>query len=84
MSAYGKISNRAAWCRLVLGVCCCLTPGCSLLHGPAGRPEPDAPAEVSSEPGRDWADAFRRPGIKGGQMGLDPRAREIESRLDVR
>lgn len=78
MFATHRKHDRTAWCRLVLAVCCCLTPGCSLLDHPGARPEPDAQADAPSETVRDWTEALRRPGTKGGQLGLDPRAREIE------
>jgi hypothetical protein len=81
MHTFGRKPNRTAWCRLVLAVCCCLTPGCKLLDRPGTRPEPDAAAESSSEGERDWSDSLRRPGPKGGQLGINPAAREIERHL---
>ena len=37
-----------------------------------------------SEGERDWSDALRRPGPKGGQLGINPTAREIERHLGYR
>jgi hypothetical protein len=63
---------------LLLG--CALTIGCA-----SWNRAPDG-AQPESEPASDtsWGAQFRKGGPDGQQLGLDPRAREIERSLGVR
>ena len=56
--------------------------GCTLALGCAAWDH--TPEEPQPEPDTSWGAQFRSAGPKGEYLGLDPRARDIESSLGVR
>jgi hypothetical protein len=80
MVPYRSQHGWSAWCSLFLAICCGAAPGCQALgvrHTPPVEDEPkvEKPADVMGH--------LRPTGPKGQQVGLDPRAKEIERNVGV-
>jgi hypothetical protein len=70
MSTHPWKHGWSFWFCLVLAIGCLASSGCALWDRQAPQPE--------ARKSPDWTDGLRTPGPKGEQLGLDPRAREIE------